>query len=67
MKQDLSCSHSHIPLKDISFMSCNRLVAILTMTSYIQKDRVEEEERKKVESANVGFVCSLPPASTKGV
>ena len=27
--------------------SCDRLVAVLTMTSYVQKDRVEEEERKK--------------------
>ena len=31
------------------FHACNRLVAILTMTSYVQKDRVEEEEERKKE------------------
>ena len=50
---------------------CNRLVAILTMTSYVQKDRVGEERKKKegrkAESTSVGFVCSLPPTSTKRV
>ena len=35
---------------------CNRLVAILSMTSYVQKDRVEEE--RKAESTSVGL-CVL--------
>ena len=46
----------------------NRLVAILTMTSYVQKDRVEEErERKKERVGECAFLCSLPPTSTKRV